>query len=144
MSKTKLTASESLVQYIFTTLVHKWKLYVTVLLVMMKSNQTTWEISQLLQNGTFKVSLNKPFNCYKIILVSKNVVGENGEWQLWSRDCTTKRNCVFHIWYAKTMSSLCGAKLILPYEWPIGSGLTSPFIRNLEIIIAFQCPFTNA
>jgi len=37
------------------------------------------------------------------------------------------------ICYAKTMSSSRGAKLILPYEQPTGSGLTSPFKRNLEI-----------
>ena len=46
-------------------------------------------------------------------LISKNVVRENGEWQLSNGDCTTKRTCSFHIWYAKTMRSLRGAKLIL-------------------------------
>ena len=66
-------------------------------------------------------------------LISKNVVGENGEWQLSNGDCTTERNCGFHIWHAKTMSFSRGAKLILPYERPTGSGLTSPFTRNLEI-----------
>ena len=43
------------------------------------------------------------------------------------------RDCGFHIWYAKTMSCSRGAKLILPYERPTGSGVTSPFTRNLEI-----------
>ena len=37
--------------------------------------------------------------------ISKNVVGENGEWQLSNGNCTTERNCGFYIWYAKTMSS---------------------------------------
>ena len=66
-------------------------------------------------------------------LFKKNVVGENDEWQLSNKDCTTERNCGCHIWYAKTMSSSRGAKLILPYERPTGSGLTPPFTRNLEI-----------
>ena len=43
--------------------------------------------------------------------ISKNVVGENGEWQLSNGNCTIERNCGFHIWYAKTMSSSRGAKL---------------------------------
>ena len=43
--------------------------------------------------------------------ISKNVVRENGEWQLSNGNCTTERNYGFHIWYAKTMSSSCGAKL---------------------------------
>ena len=43
--------------------------------------------------------------------ISKNVVGDNGEWQLSNENCTTERNCGFHIWYAKTMSSSRGAKL---------------------------------
>ena len=38
--------------------------------------------------------------------ISKNVV-ENGEWQLLNGDCTTERNCSFHIWYAKFQSLLC-------------------------------------
>ena len=42
--------------------------------------------------------------------ISKNVVGENGEWQLSNGNCTTERNCGFHIWYAKTMSSWRGTK----------------------------------
>ena len=46
--------------------------------------------------------------------VSKNVVGENGEWQLLNGNCTTERNCGFNIWYAKTMSASRGAKLIPP------------------------------
>ena len=29
---------------------------------------------------------------------SKNVVVENGEWQLSNGDCTTERNCGFHLW----------------------------------------------
>ena len=29
--------------------------------------------------------------------ISKNVVGENGEWQLSKGNCTTERNCGFHI-----------------------------------------------
>ena len=29
--------------------------------------------------------------------ISKNVVGENGEWQLSNGNCTTERNCGFHI-----------------------------------------------
>ena len=29
--------------------------------------------------------------------ISKNVVGENGEWQLTNGNCTTERNCGFHI-----------------------------------------------
>ena len=33
----------------------------------------------------------------------------------------------------KKINSSCGAKLILPYERPTGSGLTPPFTRNLEI-----------
>ena len=63
----------------------------------------------------------------------KNVVGENVEWQLSNGDCSTERNCGFHIWYAKTMSSSRCAKLILPWELPTSSGLTPPFTRNLEI-----------
>ena len=51
----------------------------------------------------------KPISKYTPI--SKNVVGENGEWQLSNGNCTTERNCGFHIWYAKTMSSSRGAKL---------------------------------
>ena len=43
--------------------------------------------------------------------ISKNVVGENGEWQLSNGNCTTERNCGFHTWYAKTMSYSRGAKL---------------------------------
>ena len=43
--------------------------------------------------------------------ISKNVVGENGEWQLSNGNCTTERNCGFYIWYAKTMSSSRGARL---------------------------------
>ena len=44
--------------------------------------------------------------------ISKNV-GENSEWHLSNGNCTTEKNCGFHIWYAKTMSSSPGAKLIL-------------------------------
>ena len=55
-------------------------------------------------------------------LISKNVVGENGKWQLSNGNCTTKRNCGLHIWYAKTMSFSRGAKLA---NWR--------FTRNLEI-----------
>ena len=29
--------------------------------------------------------------------ISKNVVGENGEWQLSKGNCATERNCGFHI-----------------------------------------------
>ena len=29
--------------------------------------------------------------------ISKNVVGEYGEWQLSNGNCTTERNCGFHI-----------------------------------------------
>ena len=48
------------------------------------------------------------------IVISKNVVGENGgEWQLSNGDCSTERNCGFYTWYAN-MSSSRGAKLILP------------------------------
>ena len=65
--------------------------------------------------------------------ISKNVVGENVKWQLSKGDSTTEKNCGFHIWYAKTMSSSRGAKLIPPYEWPTGPGLTWPFTKNLEI-----------
>ena len=36
--------------------------------------------------------------------ISKNV-GENGEWQLSNGNCTTERNCGFHICKKKTMSS---------------------------------------
>ena len=43
--------------------------------------------------------------------ISENVVGENGEWQLSNGNCTTAKNCGFHIWYAKTIGSLRGAKL---------------------------------
>ena len=43
--------------------------------------------------------------------ISKNVVGENGEWQLSNGNCTTERNCGFYIWYAKTMSSSGVARL---------------------------------
>jgi len=56
--------------------------------------------------------------------ISKNVVGENGEWLLSNGNCTPERDCDFHIWYAKTMSSSRGAELILPYERPTGPGLT--------------------
>ena len=45
-------------------------------------------------------------------LFKKNFVGENGEWQLLNGNCTTERNCGFHIWYAKTMSSSLSAKLL--------------------------------
>ena len=48
-------------------------------------------------------------------------------------DCLTKSNCSFHIWFAKTMSSSRGAKLILPQKRPPDSGLT-PFTVNLEIL----------
>ena len=56
--------------------------------------------------------------------ISKNVVGENGEWQLSNGDCTTERIRGFYIWYAKTMSSSRGAKLMLPCERQTGPGLT--------------------
>ena len=75
--------------------------------------------------------------------ISKKGVGESGERQLSNGNCTTERNCGFHVWFAKTMSSSRCAKLILPYERPTGPGLThdrSPEIRN----ITFHCPFTNA
>ena len=39
-------------------------------------------------------------NILKLVLytpISKNVVGENGEWQLSNGNCTTERNCGFHI-----------------------------------------------
>ena len=65
--------------------------------------------------------------------ISKTVARENGDWQLSNGNCTTEWNCGFHIWYAKKMSSSRGAKLILPFERPTGSGLTPPFTRNLEI-----------
>ena len=38
--------------------------------------------------------------------ISKNVVAENGQGQLSNANCTIERNCGFHIWYAKKMSSL--------------------------------------
>lgn len=44
-----------------------------------------------------------------------------------------RKDCGFHIWYPKTMRSSHGAKLILLYEKPTGSNLTSLFSRNLEI-----------
>ena len=68
-----------------------------------------------------------------IHLFHKNVVGTNTKWQLSNGDCTTERNCGFHIWYAKTMSSLHGAKLIQQHQRPTGSRLTSLFNINLEI-----------
>ena len=43
--------------------------------------------------------------------ISKNVVGENGDWQLSNGNCTTERNCGFYVWYAETMSSSRGARL---------------------------------
>ena len=43
--------------------------------------------------------------------ISKDVVGKNGKWQLSNGNCTTERNCGFHIWYANTMCSPRGAKL---------------------------------
>ena len=51
--------------------------------------------------------------CILHTFISKTVVGESGEKQLSNGDCTTERNCGFHIWYAKTMSSSRGARLIL-------------------------------
>ena len=41
----------------------------------------------------------KPFSWTKKIHtpISENVVGENGEWQLSDGNCTTERNCGFHI-----------------------------------------------
>ena len=44
-----------------------------------------------------------------------------------------RKDCGVHIWYAKTISSSRGAKLILLYETPTGSDLTSLFTINLEI-----------
>ena len=41
------------------------------------------------------------------IAISKNVVGENGEWQLSNGDCTTERNCGFHLCYANFQSLRC-------------------------------------
>ena len=64
--------------------------------------------------------------------ISKNFVGESGEWQLSNGNCTIERNYGFHFWYAKTRSSR-GAKLILPFERPSVPGLTRPLTRNLEI-----------
>ena len=49
--------------------------------------------------------------CYIYTPISKNVVVDNGEWPLSNGNCTTERNCGFHNWYAKTMSSSLGAKL---------------------------------
>ena len=51
------------------------------------------------------------FTTHSYAPISKNVVGENGEWQLSNGNCTTARNSGFHIWYAKTISSSRGAKL---------------------------------
>ena len=75
--------------------------------------------------------------CSHIHLLPKNVVRENGEWQLSNRDCTNERNCGFHIWYANCI------KLTMQYERPNGSSLTSSFTRKLRNI-AFHCPLTNA
>ena len=59
--------------------------------------------------GPFWSKLNKIFSLlielfvlavYFILLytpISKNVVGEYGEWQLSNGNCTTERNCGFHI-----------------------------------------------
>ena len=41
------------------------------------------------------------------IAILKNVVGENGEWQLSNGECTTERNCGFHLWYANFQSLRC-------------------------------------
>ena len=41
--------------------------------------------------------------------ISKNVVAENGQWQLSNGNCTNERNCGFHIWYAKKLV-LCVAQ----------------------------------
>ena len=70
--------------------------------------------------------------------ISKNVVGENGEWQLSNGDCTTERNCGLHIWYAKIMSSLRAA--VRTANWPRLNMAVHQTFRN----IAFHCPFTNA
>ena len=43
----------------------------------------------------FSSALLRPIYIYTPI--SKNVVGENGEWQLSNGNCTTERNCGFHI-----------------------------------------------
>jgi len=48
-----------------------------------------------------------------LLTISKNVVGEKGECHLSNGNCTTEKNCGFHIWSAKTMSSSPSAKLIL-------------------------------
>ena len=41
------------------------------------------------------ISMYKLLEAYTPI--SKNIVGENGEWQLSNGNCTTERNCGFHI-----------------------------------------------
>ena len=41
--------------------------------------------------------------------ISKNVVAENGQWQLSIGNCTNERNFGFHIWYAKKLV-LCVAQ----------------------------------
>ena len=61
-----------------------------------------------------------------IHLFQKNVFGENGEWELSNGNCKTEMNCGFHIWYAKTMSSSRGHKLILPHERPTGCATSFP------------------
>ena len=72
--------------------------------------------------------------------ISKNV-GENGEWHLSKGNCTTEKNCGFHIWYAKTINSPRGVKLILPYERPTGPRLNMTVHQVTNI--AFHCPFTS-
>ena len=58
---------------------------------------------------TLKIRVKLILNCPQAHAItytpiSKNVVGENGEWQLSNGNCTTERNCGFHI-CKKTMSS---------------------------------------
>ena len=75
------------------------------------------------------VSRRSNFRCDKDLLytpISKHVVGQNGEWQLSNGNCTTERNCGFHIWYAKTISSSRGDKVILPHERPTGCVSQTP------------------
>ena len=76
-----------------------------------------WRLRRVERIKPFISRFNKSSHFYSIQEsriykpISKNVVGQNGEWQLSNGNCTTERNCGFHIWYAKTASSSRGAKL---------------------------------
>ena len=68
--------------------------------------------------------------------ISKNVVGENGEWQLSNGNCTTERNCGFHI-CKKTMSSSQPRRQQKPHRFAYLTMENSIFARFARAFFIF-------